>query len=104
VKVPRKRSVGQEIIQGLEQAIAYARGEKVPVRVTRIEVPDDVDVKAIRKKFGLTQPQFAARFGFALTAVQEWEKRRRRPDRAARLFLKVIDREPEAVERALRGR
>ena len=103
MKLPRKRSVGEEIIQGLEQAIAYARGEKVPARVTRIEVPDDVDVKAIRKKFGLTQLEFARRFGFALTAVQEWEKRRRRPDRAARLFLKVIDKEPEAVERALRN-
>ena len=101
--MPKKRNVGDDIIRGLEEAIAYARGEAVPVRITEMHVPDEIDVKAIRRKFGLTQPEFARRFGFALTAVQEWEKRRRKPDRAARLFLKVIDREPEAVERALRG-
>ncbi len=99
----RKRNIGDDIIHGLEQSIAYARGEKVRAKVTMAEVPNEVDVKAIRKRFGLTQPQFAARYGFALTALQEWEKKRRRPDRAARLFLKVIEREPEAVERALRS-
>jgi putative transcriptional regulator len=97
----RKRNIGEEIIQGLEQAVAHGRGEKVSVKVTVVQVPQEVDVKAIRKRRGLTQPQFAARYGFALTALQEWEKKRRRPDRAARVLLKVIDKDPEAVERAL---
>ena len=39
--------------------------------------------------------------GFALSALREWEQGRRMPDRAARLFLKVIAREPKAVQRAL---
>lgn len=99
----RKRSIGSEIIQGLEQAIAYARGENGLARVTAVQVPDEVDVKAIRKSRGLTQVQFAATYGFALTAVQEWERKRRRPDRAARLLLKIIEKDPEAVGRALRS-
>ena len=96
-----KRNIADEIIQGLENAVAYARGESVATRVTVVQVPDEIDVKAVRQARGLTQEQFAARYGFALSAIQEWEKRRRRPDRSARLLLRVIEREPEAVERAL---
>ena len=44
---------------------------------------------------------FAASFGFSLDAVQNWEQGRRRSEGAARAFLKVIEREPEAVRRAL---
>jgi putative transcriptional regulator len=49
----------------------------------------------------LSQRQFAASFGFGLDAVQNWEQGRRRPEGAARAFLKVIEREPDAVRRAL---
>ena len=56
---------------------------------------------AIRKQLGLSQAEFAARFGFKLDAVQNWEQGRRRPEGAARAFLRVIEREPEAVQRAL---
>ena len=42
-------------------------------------------------------------FGLDVRAVQEWEQGRRVPDRAARVLLTVIDREPEAVVRALSG-
>lgn len=69
----------------------------------RIRVPAEVDVKAIRRRMGLTQAAFAARFGFTLSAVREWEQWRRRPEASARVLLKVIEREPEAVERALAG-
>lgn len=99
----KSRNVGDEIIEGLTNAVAFARGEAVATNVTVIEVPVEVDVKAIRQARGLTQEQFASRYGFALTALQEWEKRRRRPDRSARVLLRVIEREPDAVERALAG-
>lgn len=69
----------------------------------RIRVPAEVDVKAVRRRMGLTQAAFAARFGFTLSAVREWEQWRRRPEASARVLLKVIEREPEAVERALAG-
>jgi putative transcriptional regulator len=50
----------------------------------------------------MSQAVFAARFGLDLSAVHAWEQRRRNPDRAARVLLAVIDREPDAVVRALR--
>jgi putative transcriptional regulator len=89
-----------KIKAGLEDAIAIARGEAEQTTY-RVHVPAEIDVKAIRRKLGMTQAQFAASFGFGLDAVQNWEQGRRRPEGAARAFLKVIEREPEAVRRAL---
>ena len=49
----------------------------------------------------LSRQEFADRFGLDARALQEWEQGRRVPDRAARILLAVIEREPEAVVRAL---
>lgn len=57
----------------------------------------------MREGLGLTQLEFAARFGLDLDAVQNWEQGRTRPDRNARILLRVIATRPEAVEEALRG-
>ena len=84
-----------KIRAGLEDAIA--RGEADPASY-RVHVPAEIDVKAIRRKLGMSQAEFAASFGFGLDAVQNWEQGRRRPEGA---FLEVIDREPDAVRRAL---
>ena len=89
------------IKKGLEEALAYSKGDDVAVKVSTVQVPEDVDVKQIRGKIGLTQQDFAQHFGFALSAIRDWEQGRRRPDRSARILLKVIECEPEAVERAL---
>ena len=99
--------MADEILADLKEAHedikAYFRGDKSRVHEYAVIVPDDVDVKALRAKLGLTQRDFAARYGFKLSAVQSWERKsqRRRPERPARILLKVIDKEPEAVERAL---
>jgi putative transcriptional regulator len=91
--------VGSRLIKSAKQALAYARGgETVGFAV---HVPGTVDVRAIRKRLGYSQAQFSKRFGFSIDALQDWEQRRRMPDRTARLLLTVIDREPEAVTRAL---
>jgi putative transcriptional regulator len=60
------------------------------------------NVRAIREKLGLSQAEFAERFDLDVRAVQDWEQDRRRPDRAAKALLRVIDANPKAVERALR--
>jgi putative transcriptional regulator len=89
---------GQSILRGASQALAYARGARDGFVA---HVPTEVDVAAIRKRLGLSQGEFAAQFGFKLDALQNWEQGRRRPDGAARAFLRVIEREPDAVQRAL---
>ena len=62
---------------------------------------DSLDVRGIRTRLGLSQQAFAARFRFPLGSLRNWEQGRRHPDGSARLLLRVIDREPEAVLRAL---
>ena len=89
----------QAILAGLDEAAAYMRGKEVPG--LRVHVPAEIDVRAIRGRLGLTQAAFAARFGFSMGAVRDWEQKRRRPEASARILLTVIDREPEAVRRAL---
>jgi putative transcriptional regulator len=59
-------------------------------------------VKAIRGRLGLTQQQFAVRFGFSINTLRHWEQGRRVPEGPTRAYLTVIDREPKAVEKALR--
>ena len=59
------------------------------------------NVAQIRAKLDLTQEQFAARFGLSLGTVRDWEQGAHRPDRAAKVLLRVIERDPDAVVRAL---
>ncbi len=102
-KKPEKLSrVGRDVIYGLKQAIRHAKGEiTLPTRT--YEVPDPVDVKAIRAKLGLSQGQFARRYGFSVRTLQDWEIGRSKPPSAARAYLIVIDRFPNHVEKALLG-
>ena len=96
--------VGESILRGARDALAYARDDKRRGRATVVQVPERVDVKAIRKRLGLSQAAFAARFGVNPGTLRDWEQDRRRPEGPARVLLTVIDREPEAVERALAAR
>lgn len=94
----RKRpSPGQRALAALEEVRAHLRGEDVPGLV----VHHAVDVAAIRKKIGLSQTQFAERFGLDVSAVREWEQGRRVPDRSAQILLRVIESDPKAVERVV---
>ena len=63
--------------------------------------PAEVDVRGIREKLHLSQSAFAAQFGFTAAAVRQWEQGRRQPHGPARVLLTIIDREPNAVRRAL---
>ncbi|MCX6631679.1 MAG: type II toxin-antitoxin system MqsA family antitoxin [Candidatus Solibacter sp.] len=94
--------VSRGVIAGLKQAVAHARGEiSLPARY--YDVPGPVHVKAIRTKSGLSQSEFAARYGFNVRTLQEWELGRTEPPSALRAYLTVIDRFPETVDRALQG-
>ncbi len=59
------------------------------------------DIRALRNRLGMTQEQFARTFHLPLGTVRDWEQGRTRPDAPALALLAVIDREPEAVCRAL---
>src|ERR1700757_1420179 len=97
----RKHSaLGRRLIAGLQDALAHTRGELALPNYT-VTVPEHVDVAKLRRRLGLSQVAFARSFGLDVTALHAWEQGRRRPDRAARVLLAVIAREPKAVLRAL---
>ena len=93
--------VGKQIIEGLEEALANARGKDVPGLVIHHIDVGTVDAKSVRKKLHLTQEQMAAFLGTSTSGYRKWEQGDRLPSGAARTLLKVMEKEPEAVLRAL---
>ena len=91
-----------KIAAGLNEAIDIAKGDADP-STYRAHVPDEVDVAAIRKALHMTQPAFAAKFGFPVSTVRAWEQKQRKPEPSARVLLRIIERRPEAVLEALAG-
>jgi len=82
------------MMAGLDDAIAYAEGDK-----TRGRVAAPLDVRAIREATQKTQAEFAAAFHIPIGTVRDWEQRRRQPDAPARVLLSLIAKEPAAIER-----
>lgn len=99
-KQPRMTRLGREVAGALQEVLDDVTGRK-PLKGYLVQVPERIDVAQIRRKLRLSQRQFAERFGFDVRAVQDWEQGRRQPERSARVLLKIIDREPKAVDRAL---
>lgn len=93
--------IGEGMIRGLEQALAFANGTAKKGTYV-VHIPPEIDVRAIRVRLGLTQQEFAVRFGFNINTLRHWEQGRRVPEGPARAYLLVIDREPAAVAKALR--
>jgi putative transcriptional regulator len=89
------------IMAGLQDALAYTKGDKTRGRATTFEARD-LDVGKVRGKVGLSQDEFARAFGVSLGTLRNWEQKRVRPDGPARVLLTVIDRDPVSVLKALR--
>src|SRR5437868_6526478 len=99
----KRRNVGEEIIEGMEEAIGYMRGKKTRVAVHKVEIPDEINVRAIRAKLKLTRQEFADSFGFSIRTLQHWEQGDRRPHGSARILLLLLQRDPVTIEGILRN-
>lgn len=65
--------------------------------------PGPVNVKEIRARSGLSQAEFAKRYGFNVRTLQDWESSGAQPPSPVRAYLTVIDYFPEMVAKALKG-
>jgi putative transcriptional regulator len=88
----------RSIKRGLEEAIGHAAGRNKHVRIHK---PAFINVKVVRQKIGMSQPEFAATFGISLGTLRHWERGDRAPHGPALILLHVIAKEPKAVLRAL---
>ena len=97
----KKRNIGKEIIEGLEVSLKHMRGKKTRVRIHKVEIPDNIDVKKIRKKLSLTRQEFADCYGFSIRTLQHWEQGNRHPHGSARILLLLLQREPGTIQNIL---
>ena len=86
----------QELVASVREAGSIMRGETTPSRQFQVEVPTP-DVRGIRDKFQLSQPDFAAMLGISVATLRNWEQGRRSPEGPARILLSVAEHHPEAV-------
>ena len=97
----KRKSFGDELIESMEEALAIVQGKVKPARVTTFRPSIALDVRQIRVATGLSRTEFARKYALDARALQDWEQGRRKPDKAARAYLKVIAKQPKAVEKAL---
>jgi putative transcriptional regulator len=95
--------VGESLLRGAQEALAYAKGKKKSSKTRRVKIPDKVDVGAIRNKLNMSQDTFAASFGFKKRTIEKWEQGTRHPAGAVRAYLTAINHNPNAVRSALSG-
>ncbi|MGB8364906.1 MAG: helix-turn-helix domain-containing protein [Rhizomicrobium sp.] len=96
----KKKTMFEDMKASLNEAIGFANGT-ADLEGYRIHIPPEMDVRALRKRLGMTQEEFASRFGFNVARLRDWEQGRTHPDAALRAYLMVIERKPEAVQEAL---
>jgi putative transcriptional regulator len=91
---------GSALIESLQEVTAWKRGE-IALLVRNVPAMSAERVKAIRKAVSTSPRDFAKRFGIPARTIEGWEQGRRHPDPAASTLLRVIEKNPKAVEEAL---
>ncbi len=92
--MPRKRNLFAELRVGLEEI----RDKPESLRRYTFMPPD---VRKVREVFGMSQSQMAFFLNVSVRTLQNWEQGRRGPTGAAHTLLRVMQKEPAAVKRAL---
>ncbi len=93
-----KKELFEELVESIKQAGKIHRGEAKPSR--RFEYAPE-DIKAIRKRLGRSQSEFALMIGVSVSTLRNWEQGRRAPEGPARALLRVAAENPQAVIKAL---
>ena len=87
-------NVYESIMNGLNEAVAYEKGEETArsSKIT-IEPPPKVsadEVKELRKRLNMTQSTFAAVLGVSNKTVEAWEKGTNTPAGTARRMIGML--------------
>jgi len=90
------KSAFDKIMAGIADVTAYTKGDETRARIVR-----PVDIKAVRDRLGKTQGQFSEDFKLPIGTLRDWEQHRREPDTGSKLYLSMIEADPEGVKRIL---
>ena len=86
---------GDDLIQSMSEALAHAKGEGQAV----VHAP--ISPRAVREQAKLTQAQMAPLMGMSLSGYRKWEQGQRRVSGPAATLLKLMQKEPDVIKRAL---
>ena len=98
----RGSKVGDDLVEAFEEMAAFLRGE-VDAESYSVEhaALTPSRIKAIRRKVAPSTKEFERRFRVPARTMEAYEQGRRRPNAAMQTLLQIIEREPDAVRRAL---
>ena len=88
----------KDLSKSIQEAGKIRRGEKKPSRVFKY---DAIDIRKLRESVAVSQSQSARMIGVSKGTLQNWEQGRRRPRGPAKALLRVFEKNPKAVVRAL---
>ncbi|MBS0279146.1 MAG: helix-turn-helix domain-containing protein [Proteobacteria bacterium] len=95
-----EKEIAAQIAADVDTAPIFTDAELKRARRV-IPVSGSRNVKSLRRRLGLSQQQFADRYGFSVETIRNYEQGHRNPVGPARVLLEVIASEPDAVTRAL---
>jgi putative transcriptional regulator len=111
---PTRMKITPEKLEEIKRSVDWARIDAMTDDEIERNIASDPDaatfsdaeltairVQQVRKSTGLSQPEFARRFQLPVATLRDWEQARREPDAAAVAYLRVIERDPQAVLQAL---
>lgn len=86
------------LVESVKQFVKIKNGELEPSRVFEFTA---LDVKALREGLHKSQAEFARMIGVSIDTLQNWEQGRRKPVGPAQALLRVVQKQPKAVLKAL---
>jgi putative transcriptional regulator len=93
-----KKDDFSKLVESIKQAGEIKKGARKPSRTKEYKTPN---IKDIRKKLRVSQVEFALMIGVSTSTLQNWEQGRREPEGPAKALLKIAEKDPEAVIKAL---
>ena len=87
-----------ELLDSVKEMDKIAKGKKKP---SRKFIFNELEVKTIREKTGLSQNRFAMLIGVSKRTLENWEQGRRHPTGPAKALLRMVDADPEYALKTL---
>ena len=93
-----KRDLNEELLDSVRD---LKRGIVGRVTVLRDGRAVEVPAVKVRMAAGLSQSEFAELLGVSVRTLQGWEQGRREPTGAARVLLRIAEKNPDALRNVL---